>query len=107
MEWHDGASRAAGGRRPGVVPGRRIAGALGGALWWWAALRLTLEPQAAGTVEGAVVMGGWGLSLLPVHCVPWVGRGKGAAGWLGEKFGEKAKVAGAVVARAWRRRRDN
>ncbi|KIZ14723.1 hypothetical protein SNA_32050 [Streptomyces natalensis ATCC 27448] len=83
-----------------------MAGALGGALWWWAALRLTLEPQAAGTVEGAVVMGGWGLSLLPVHCVPWVGRGKGAAG-VAEKFGAKAKGAGAAVARAWRRRRDS
>lgn len=40
--------------------------ALGG-MWWWAVLRLLLEPEHAGLVEGAVVAGGWGLSLLPVH----------------------------------------
>lgn len=40
--------------------------ALGG-LWWWAALRLALIPGQAGAFEGAVVVGGWGLSLLPVH----------------------------------------
>ncbi|MDR3080151.1 MAG: hypothetical protein LBV60_04355 [Streptomyces sp.] len=39
------------------------------ALWWWGALRLALAPDA-GVLEGAVVAGGWGLSLLPVHCVP-------------------------------------
>ncbi|MET7369669.1 hypothetical protein ABZS61_28160 [Streptomyces sp. NPDC005566] len=39
---------------------------LGGA-WWWAVLRLMLEPEQAGLVEGAVAAGGWGLSLLPVH----------------------------------------
>lgn len=38
-----------------------------GALWWWAVLRLALVPEHAGLVEGAVVAGGWGLSLLPVH----------------------------------------
>ncbi|MBM7442601.1 hypothetical protein [Streptomyces sp. HB132] len=38
-----------------------------GGLWWWAALRLLLEPEHAGLVEGAVAAGGWGLSLLPVH----------------------------------------
>ncbi|MFJ4773642.1 hypothetical protein ACIP88_31785 [Streptomyces uncialis] len=31
-------------------------------------LRLTLAPDA-GVLEGAVAAGGWGLSLLPVHCV--------------------------------------
>ncbi|MFI9052784.1 hypothetical protein [Streptomyces sp. NPDC053427] len=87
-------------RRPRVVPGRWIAGALIGALWWWAALRLTLEPRAAGTVEGAVVLGGWGLSLLPVHCVPWVGRGKGVAG-----RGASLRGIRTAVTRAWRRRR--
>lgn len=46
--------------------------ALGG-MWWWAALRLAVQPGGAGPVEGAVVVGGWGLSLLPVHCVPWAG----------------------------------
>ncbi|MFJ8629121.1 hypothetical protein [Streptomyces sp. NPDC093568] len=40
-----------------------------GALWWWAVLRLALVP-AAGAPEAAVAAGGWGLSLLPVHCVP-------------------------------------
>lgn len=42
-----------------------------GAVWWWAALRLVFVPSGAGVVEGTVVAGGWGLSLLPVHCVPW------------------------------------
>nr|WSZ98839.1 hypothetical protein OH820_27090 [Streptomyces sp. NBC_00857] len=40
--------------------------ALGG-LWWWAVLRIALEPEHTGLVEGAVAAGGWGLSLLPVH----------------------------------------
>ncbi|MFH8792119.1 hypothetical protein [Streptomyces sp. NPDC017941] len=39
------------------------------ALWWWAVFRLALAPDA-GVLEGAVAAGGWGLSLLPVHCVP-------------------------------------
>ncbi|MGW2280745.1 hypothetical protein [Streptomyces sp. NPDC001770] len=38
-----------------------------GGLWWWAVLRLVLLPGQTGTLEGAVVAGGWGLSLLPVH----------------------------------------
>ncbi|NEB40404.1 hypothetical protein [Streptomyces sp. SID14515] len=38
-----------------------------GGLWWWAVLRLVLQPDQAGLVEGAVAAGGWGLSLLPVH----------------------------------------
>ncbi|OIJ93025.1 hypothetical protein BIV24_12700 [Streptomyces colonosanans] len=41
-------------------------------------LRLVLAPDA-GVLEGAVVTGGWGLSLLPVHCVPKA-RAVGAAG---------------------------
>lgn len=48
----------------------RWAPALGlGALWWWAVLRLALAPDA-GALEAAVSVGGWGLSVLPVHCVP-------------------------------------
>ncbi|MFF4252880.1 hypothetical protein ACFY1L_16875 [Streptomyces sp. NPDC001663] len=48
----------------------RRGAALGlGVLWWWAVLRLALSPDA-GALEGAVAAGGWGLSLLPVHCVP-------------------------------------
>ncbi|MEU1481937.1 hypothetical protein [Streptomyces sp. NPDC005760] len=54
-----------------------------GALWWWAVARLVLAPDA-GVLEGAVAAGGWGLSLLPVHCVP------------------KARAAGAVAAGRWR-----
>ena len=72
-----------------------------GALWWWGALRLVLAPDA-GVLEGAVVAGGWGLSLLPVHCVPkagavgadrsdrwvrsrrwWVARGRGSGARTG------------------------
>ncbi|WP_250402230.1 hypothetical protein [Streptomyces cellostaticus] len=47
-----------------------------GAVWWWAVLRIALG-QGAGVLEGAVVIGGWGLSVLPVHCVP-EGRATGA-----------------------------
>ncbi|MFI2411637.1 hypothetical protein [Streptomyces sp. NPDC018947] len=57
---------------------RRAAGLGLGALWWWAVLRLALVP-AAGPVEGAVAVGGWGLSVLPVHCVPR-SRAVGAVG---------------------------
>ncbi|MFJ9634654.1 hypothetical protein ACIRU8_43875 [Streptomyces sp. NPDC101175] len=62
----------------------RWGAALGlGVLWWWAVLRLALTPHA-GALEGAVAAGGWGLSLLPVHCMP------------------KARAAGAVAAGRWR-----
>lgn len=53
------------------------------AVWWWAVLRLALTPHA-GALEGAVAAGGWGLSLLPVHCMP------------------KARAVGAVAAGRWR-----
>jgi hypothetical protein len=53
-----------------------------GAVWWWAVLRIALGADT-GLVEGAVVAGGWGLSLLPVHCVP------------------KALAAGAVGPERW------
>ncbi|MEV0177001.1 hypothetical protein AB0I00_38555 [Streptomyces sp. NPDC050803] len=63
----------------------RWGAALGlGALWWWAVLRLAVAPDA-GVLEGAVAAGGWGLSLLPVHCVP------------------KARAAGALAAGRWAR----
>lgn len=54
-----------------------------GGLWWWSVLRLALVPDA-GVLEGAVAAGGWGLSLLPVHCVA------------------KARAAGAVGSDRWR-----
>ncbi|CAL9548230.1 hypothetical protein SUDANB58_04392 [Streptomyces sp. enrichment culture] len=55
-----------------------------GALWWWAVLRLAVAP-GAGVVEGVVAAGGWGLSVLPVHCAP------------------KERAAGAVGTGRWRR----
>ncbi|MEV4741275.1 hypothetical protein [Streptomyces sp. NPDC049555] len=39
-------------------------------LWCWAVYRLLLQPGRAGFMEGVVAAGGWGLSLLPVHCAP-------------------------------------
>ncbi|MEV0323140.1 hypothetical protein ACIBKX_31080 [Streptomyces sp. NPDC050658] len=85
-----------------------------GAFWWWGVLRLAFVPDA-GALEGAVAAGGWGLSLLPVHCVPKARaagvasrsrvrarRPDGALRWPGERT---AKAAGAAVTRAWRRRR--
>ncbi|MFJ4541331.1 hypothetical protein ACIP39_36010 [Streptomyces tibetensis] len=71
-----------------------------GALWWWAVLRLVAVPEA-GVLEAAVAAGGWGLSVLPVHCVPKrqargvVGAGRlrriwraGGEGATGVKSGE-------------------
>ncbi|MEU2059969.1 hypothetical protein [Streptomyces sp. NPDC013455] len=52
--------------------GRIVRGGLAlglGALWWWTVLRL-LAGADPGVVEGVVVAGGWGVSLLPVHCIP-------------------------------------
>jgi hypothetical protein len=63
---------------------RRVAVLGFGALWWWAVARLLVVPDA-GALEGAVAAGGWGLSLLPVHCMP------------------KARAEGALAAGRWRR----
>ncbi|WP_078632334.1 hypothetical protein [Streptomyces resistomycificus] len=74
-----------------------------GALWWWAVLRLALAPDA-GVLEGAVAAGGWGLSLLPVHCVPKdratgaVPSGRWAAAWRAT-----GRVAGTTTASPHRR----
>jgi hypothetical protein len=54
-----------------------------GLLWWWAVLRLVFAP-GAGVLEAAVAAGGWGLSVLPVHCVP------------------RAQASGAVGPERWR-----
>ncbi|MEV0693426.1 hypothetical protein [Streptomyces sp. NPDC050388] len=63
----------------------RRGAALGlGMLWWWAVARLLLVPDA-GALEAAVAVGGWGLSVLPVHCMP------------------KARAEGALAAGRWRR----
>lgn len=42
---------------------------IAGGMWWWAVLRMVLAPGESGPLEGAVAVGGWGLSLLPVHVV--------------------------------------
>ncbi|MEU9121611.1 hypothetical protein AB0C96_17430 [Streptomyces sp. NPDC048506] len=76
-----------------------MSAAVVGGLWWWAALRLALWPHAAGVVEGAVVVGGWGLGLLPVHCVPWTGGSEGA------RRPALVQEVRAALTRAWRRRR--
>ncbi|MFI6645061.1 hypothetical protein [Streptomyces sp. NPDC050504] len=84
-----------------------------GALWWWAVLRLALVPERAGLVEGAVAVGGWGLSLLPVHVVSFAesgvrraGSGRGGTGpgarWCGVRRGVRRGVT-----RAWRSRRSD
>ncbi|MFF9315358.1 hypothetical protein ACWEMW_15840 [Streptomyces sp. NPDC004684] len=58
-------------------PAVRRCAALGlGAVWWWAVLRLVFS-RDAGVLEGAITAGGWGVSVLPVHCVP-KGEGKAA-----------------------------
>ncbi|PWI08497.1 hypothetical protein DIZ27_21580 [Streptomyces sp. NWU339] len=63
----------------------RRGAALGlGMLWWWAVARLLLVPDA-GALEAAVAAGGWGLSVLPVHCMP------------------KVRAEGALAAGRWRR----
>jgi len=54
-----------------------------GAVWWWALLRVVVAPDT-GALEGVVVAGGWGLSLLPVHTV------------------SKARAVGAVRTGRWR-----
>ncbi|RXS60039.1 hypothetical protein [Streptomyces sioyaensis] len=112
MGWRDVTARGRAGRHPRAVPGRWISAAALGGVWWWAAARLVLWPQSAGVVEGAVVVGGWGLSLLPVHCVPWTDRGDGicrrvlarAVRGVLEFRGFRGADRAAVV-RAWRRRR--
>lgn len=63
-----------------------------GAVWWWAVLRLALVP-GAGVLEGTVAAGGWGLSLLPVHCVP-NGRAVRVAGAVGAARGPGSGGAG-------------
>ncbi|MFG3094079.1 hypothetical protein [Streptomyces sp. NPDC048202] len=79
-----------------------------GAVWWWAVLRLTLG-DGAGVLEGSVVLGGWGLGVLPVHCVAKdraegavrTGRWREAWRGAGEGAGEgEGAEAGAGVTRS-------
>jgi hypothetical protein len=87
-----------------------------GGVWWWAVLRLVLQPEHAGLVEGAVTAGGWGLSLLPVHVAASVrptGTIRARAETIGAVAGAwcVAGVRGVETAwrttRAWRRRRSD
>ncbi|WSP95790.1 hypothetical protein OG332_32310 [Streptomyces sp. NBC_01233] len=75
-----------------------------GVLWWWAVLRLVLAPEESGAVEGAVAVGGWGLGLLPVHCVPGpvrkARRSVDAGGGGAEGAGGAGAVGGSGVTRA-------
>lgn len=97
-----------------------------GALWWWGLLRLAFSPDA-GAFEGAVAAGGWGLSLLPVHCVPKAraaravgavrrggtsvgvrrssGAAVGATGADGAAVRARRFSVAGLLTRAWRRRR--
>ncbi|MET7856249.1 hypothetical protein ABZS81_03260 [Streptomyces sp. NPDC005318] len=81
--------------------------ALGG-VWWWAVLRLVLEPEHAGLVEGAVVAGGWGLSLLPVHVAANAGpegtkdADGETSGWCAAVGRRAGRAAGTVADQAWR-----
>ena len=109
MAWHDFVARGVTGIHPArgpddrpsrAIPGRWIAVTVIGGLWWWAVLRLTLWPHVAGMVEGAVAAGGWGLSLLPVHCVPWAGRRD-----RGRERARPGEEAWRALTTAWRRRR--
>ncbi|MDI3386427.1 hypothetical protein QIS99_09395 [Streptomyces sp. B-S-A8] len=110
------------GREAGAGSLRGVVLAVGalvlGAAWWWAALRLALVPGRTGVVEGAVFAGGWGLSVLPVHCVPFAhavsARRRArqeAARWRAEAArwragaGRLRRAGARAVTRAWRRRR--
>jgi hypothetical protein len=64
-----------------------------GGLWWWSVLRLALVP-GAGVLEGAVAAGGWGLSLLPVHCVPKAKAKVRAGRGVGVPSGPRGAVVG-------------
>ncbi|MFJ4341180.1 hypothetical protein [Streptomyces sp. NPDC088915] len=70
-------------RFPPVTPALIAVGLVAGGLWWWAVLRLLLVPGEAGPVEGVMVAGGWGLSLLPVH----VAASSGQPGALVRRIG--------------------
>ncbi|MEU8959232.1 hypothetical protein AB0C93_33660 [Streptomyces sp. NPDC048518] len=63
-----------------------------GALWWWGVLRVAFVPDA-GVLEGAVAAGGWGLSVLPVHCVSKA-RAAGVAGGGGGEGDGGGEVEG-------------
>lgn len=84
-------------RRMTLLP---VLGVLG-AVWWWAAARLATG--AAGPVEAAILCGGWGLSLLPVHCVPRSPAGRSGDGRPPGSGALSFRAAGAVPATRPRR----
>ncbi|MFI9201672.1 hypothetical protein [Streptomyces sp. NPDC053048] len=57
-------------RRPSRGPGFWLLGVALGGLWCWAVFRLLTQPGRTGLAEALIATGGWGLSLLPVHCTP-------------------------------------
>ncbi|MEU1017873.1 hypothetical protein ABZ383_11840 [Streptomyces sp. NPDC005900] len=70
-------------------------------------LRLAFTSDA-GALEGAAAIGGWGLSLLPVHCVPEsraLGPARARARARAARRSGPTGAAKARVTRAWRRRR--
>jgi hypothetical protein len=48
---------------------RGVMAVMGGALWWWAAMRLAVRPEAGASWQGALAAGGWSLGLIPLHAV--------------------------------------
>ncbi|MEV8552973.1 hypothetical protein AB0L04_24555 [Streptomyces glaucescens] len=72
-----------------------------GAVWWWALFRVVVAADA-GALEGALVAGGWGLSLLPVHTVSKaravgaVGTGRWRAAWRAGGAAADAKAEAGV-----------
>lgn len=76
--------------RPALISaGLLICAGTGVGVWWWAVLRLVLDPGQTGVVEGAVAAGGWGLSLLPVHAAAAGPTGRRLRGrwWRGTRRG--------------------
>jgi hypothetical protein len=71
-----------------------------GLVWWLAALRLALVPRTSGVVEAGVVLGGWSVSVLPVHCVAKeratgvvVATGRWLRAWRGRGAGDAERGA--------------
>ncbi|MFC5724713.1 hypothetical protein ACFP1Z_31650 [Streptomyces gamaensis] len=76
--------RDRGSRLPHGPAARLLAFALGLAVLGWALPGLPVASGDGGPVTGLIALGGWGLSLLPVHCAPWRrrtadGRGRTAS----------------------------
>ncbi|WSV01403.1 hypothetical protein OG217_09400 [Streptomyces sp. NBC_01023] len=96
---------------------------IAGGMWWWAVLRMVLAPGESGPLEGAVAVGGWGLSLLPVHVVELPGgrsparrrvrSPRSAGAWRRGSAAPRSVLTRSAVprsvvrrsTRAWRRRR--